>query len=155
CRWGGSPHASPQRPPLAARTPFAPVPGRRPPLWLSRREPGVVVSLLRRPRSQALGLLRVPPDADQRRCRVDRLLLRRSQRVLRPVLPDERAVLTAALCATAFVAGITGTWSPWGLSMVETPCSPAHPGMRWTTRAACATFTLGALAGGALTFGTL
>jgi len=64
-------------------------------------------------------------------------------------------VLTAALCATAFVAGITGTWSPCGFSMVETLGSAAQRGMRWTTRAACATFTLGALAGGALTFGTL
>ena len=39
--------------------------------------------------------------------------------------------------------------------MVETLGSAAQRGMRWTTRAACSTFTLGALAGGALTFGTL
>ena len=64
-------------------------------------------------------------------------------------------MLTAALCATAFVAGITGTWSPCGFSMVETLGSAAHRGMRRTTLGACATFTLGALAGGALTFGTL
>jgi hypothetical protein len=65
-------------------------------------------------------------------------------------------VLSAAvLVATAFVAGVTGAWSPCGFSMVETLGS-ALPrlGVR-AVRASCATFALGALAGGALTFGTL
>jgi hypothetical protein len=64
-------------------------------------------------------------------------------------------VLTAALCATAFAAGITGTWSPCGFSMVETLGAAAHRGMRRTTVLACATFAVGALTGGAVTFGAL
>jgi len=65
-------------------------------------------------------------------------------------------VLTAAiLVATAFVAGVTGAWSPCGFSMVETLGS-AQPrlGAR-TVRLSCATFALGALAGGAITFTAL
>ncbi|HKG37354.1 MAG TPA: hypothetical protein VKB25_00025 [Conexibacter sp.] len=65
-------------------------------------------------------------------------------------------MLTAAiLLLTAFVAGITGAWSPCGFSMVETLGSRrAHEGARtvWTS---CATFALGALAGGAVTFTAL
>jgi hypothetical protein len=64
-------------------------------------------------------------------------------------------VLATALAATAFVAGLTGTWSPCGFSMIETIGPVGHRGSRATTVSACLTFTLGALAGGALTFGLL
>jgi hypothetical protein len=64
-------------------------------------------------------------------------------------------VLIAVLCATAFVAGLTGTWSPCGFSMVETLGAAAHRGQRAVTWIACATFALGALAGGGATFGAL
>jgi hypothetical protein len=64
--------------------------------------------------------------------------------------------MTAAiLLLTALVAGVTGAWSPCGFSMVETLGSRrAHEGARtvWTS---CATFALGALAGGAITFTAL
>ena len=50
------------------------------------------------------------------------------------------------------VAGLTGSWSPCGFSMVTTLGSP---GGRGTTLAACAAFVPGALAGGVLTFGSL
>ncbi|MEA2471602.1 MAG: hypothetical protein QOE38_2601, partial [Thermoleophilaceae bacterium] len=64
-------------------------------------------------------------------------------------------MLIAVLCATAFVAGVTGTWSPCGFSMIETLGAAASRGMRRTTMLACATFAVGALAGGAATFGAL
>jgi hypothetical protein len=60
--------------------------------------------------------------------------------------------LAAALALAAFVAGLTGTWSPCGFSMIETIGPTGHSGGRRTTLAASATFALGALAGGALTF---
>jgi hypothetical protein len=65
-------------------------------------------------------------------------------------------VLSATLLvATAFAAGVTGAWSPCGFSMVETLGSAApRVGLR-VVRASCATFALGALAGGGLTFTTL
>jgi hypothetical protein len=65
-------------------------------------------------------------------------------------------VLTAAiLLLTAFVAGVTGAWSPCGFSMVETLGSRrAHAGDR-VVLTSCATFALGALAGGAITFTAL
>ena len=55
----------------------------------------------------------------------------------------------------AFVAGVTGAWSPCGFSMVETLGSRARRRRRAALLAAprCATFALGALAGGAVTFG--
>jgi hypothetical protein len=56
-------------------------------------------------------------------------------------------VLTAALAATAFVAGLTGTWSPCGFSMIETIGSP-----RRRVLLSCATFGLGACVGGVATF---
>jgi len=64
--------------------------------------------------------------------------------------------MTAAiLLLTAFVAGVTGAWSPCGFSMVETLGSArSHRGMR-AVRTSCATFALGALAGGAVTFTAL
>ncbi|HMJ04269.1 MAG TPA: hypothetical protein VK506_15110 [Conexibacter sp.] len=59
------------------------------------------------------------------------------------------------LLATAFAAGVTGAWSPCGFSMVETLGSArGHAGAR-AVRASCATFALGALAGGAITFTAL
>lgn len=63
--------------------------------------------------------------------------------------------LEIALVATAVVAGVTGAWSPCGLSMVETVGPTGHDGGRRTTAAACATFALGALVGGVITFGGL
>jgi MFS family permease len=63
--------------------------------------------------------------------------------------------LEAILVALAFVAGLTGTWSPCGFSMIETIGPRGHDGGRATTAAACATFAAGALAGGVLTFGVL
>jgi len=58
-----------------------------------------------------------------------------------------------ALCAVA--AGVTGAWSPCGFSMVETLAPAGYAGRLRTTLAACLTFSLGALAGGAATFGAL
>jgi hypothetical protein len=59
-------------------------------------------------------------------------------------------LLTTALVAAAFVTGIAGTWSPCGLSMIETISGPRrHVGL------CCTTFALGALAGGTASFGTL
>jgi hypothetical protein len=56
------------------------------------------------------------------------------------------------LVVVALLAGLTGTWSPCGFSMIETIGPAGHTGGRPTTISACATFTLGALAGGLLTF---
>ena len=64
-------------------------------------------------------------------------------------------MLTAILLATALAAGITGAWSPCGLSMVETLAPDGVARSIRTSLAACATFALGALAGGAITFGGL
>lgn len=58
-----------------------------------------------------------------------------------------------ALAAAALVAGVTGSWSPCGFSMVHTLGPTGHTGGRSTTAAACATFGIGALAAGAATFG--
>jgi hypothetical protein len=63
--------------------------------------------------------------------------------------------LEITLAVAALVAGLTGTWSPCGFSMIETIGPVGHTGGRTTTLAACATFTLGALVGGAVTFGAL
>jgi hypothetical protein len=64
--------------------------------------------------------------------------------------------MTAALLLlTAFVAGVTGAWSPCGFSMVETLGGARERVGARTIRASCATFALGALAGGALTFTAL
>ncbi len=61
------------------------------------------------------------------------------------------------VCAaiTAAVAGVTGAWSPCGFSMVETIGSALGDARRGATLAASATFTLGTLLGGVLTFGGL
>ena len=63
--------------------------------------------------------------------------------------------LELILVALAFVAGLTGTWSPCGFSMIETIGPRGHDGGRPTTLAACATFAGGALVGGPVTFGAL
>jgi hypothetical protein len=63
--------------------------------------------------------------------------------------------LELALVLAALLAGLTGTWSPCGFSMIETLGPTGHAGGRATTIAACATFTLGALVGGVITFGSL
>jgi hypothetical protein len=62
-----------------------------------------------------------------------------------------------AVCAaiTAAVAGITGAWSPCGFSMVETIGSALGDARRGATLAASATFALGTLIGGVVTFGGL
>jgi hypothetical protein len=59
------------------------------------------------------------------------------------------------LILAAAVAGVTGAWSPCGFSMVETLAPQGYAGRMRATAAACATFALGALAGGAITFGGL
>ncbi len=59
------------------------------------------------------------------------------------------------IAAAALLIGLTGAWSPCGFSMVETVGPRGHSGGRASTLAACATFTLGAVAGGAFTFGML
>jgi hypothetical protein len=64
-------------------------------------------------------------------------------------------VLTAALAIAAFAIGLTGAWSPCGLSMVETIGPTGHTGGRRTTFAALASFAPGALLGGVATFGAL
>jgi hypothetical protein len=63
--------------------------------------------------------------------------------------------LELALAFAAALAGLTGTWSPCGFSMIETLGPTGHTGGRVTTIAACAAFTLGALVGGVITFGSL
>ena len=64
-------------------------------------------------------------------------------------------MLTACLLTAALAAGVTGAWSPCGLSMLETLAPHGHARRLRTSLAACATFALGALTGGAVTFGGL
>jgi hypothetical protein len=59
-------------------------------------------------------------------------------------------MLIVALAVVAAVAGLTGTWSPCGFSMIETIGGP-----RRLVLASCATFAVGALAGGAATFAAI
>jgi len=63
--------------------------------------------------------------------------------------------LTLVLAIAALLAGLTGTWSPCGFSMIETIGPTGHTGGRRTTLAACATFLPGALVGAIATFGLL
>ena len=63
--------------------------------------------------------------------------------------------MAAVLAAAALAAGITGAWSPCGFSMVETLAPAGYAGRLRTTLTACATFTVGALVGGVVTFGGL
>ena len=64
-------------------------------------------------------------------------------------------MLEIVLIVAAAVAGVTGAWSPCGFSMVETLAPQGYAGRLRTTLAACATFSAGALVGGAATFGGL
>jgi cytochrome c biogenesis protein CcdA len=62
------------------------------------------------------------------------------------------SLAAAALAVAGLVAGLTGTWSPCGFSMVDTLGNPAG---RRRTVAACTAFAVGAPLGGAITFGGL
>ena len=59
-------------------------------------------------------------------------------------------MLTVGLATVALVAGLTGTWSPCGFSMIETIGGPRRSVLR-----SCAIFALGAGVGGLITFGTV
>ncbi|HEY8581874.1 MAG TPA: hypothetical protein VIL49_02975 [Capillimicrobium sp.] len=59
------------------------------------------------------------------------------------------------LAVAGLVAGLTGTWSPCGFSMIDTLGPTGHDAGRRRTVAACAAFGLGAPLGGAITFGGL
>ena len=63
--------------------------------------------------------------------------------------------LEIALAVAALLIGATGTFSPCGLSVIDTIGPTGHTGGRRTTIAACAAFLPGAVAGGLLTFGLL
>ena len=63
--------------------------------------------------------------------------------------------LALVLALAAFLAGVTGTWSPCGFSMIETIGPVGHTRGRGTTASACVTFTVGAVAGGLFTFAAL
>jgi hypothetical protein len=63
--------------------------------------------------------------------------------------------LEVALGVAALLIGATGTFSPCGLSVIDTIGPSGHTGGRRTTIAACAAFLPGAMAGGLLTFGSL
>jgi hypothetical protein len=64
--------------------------------------------------------------------------------------------LEAALVLLALLAGITGTWSPCGLSTIETlRAGGVHRGGRAMALASTLAFALGALAGALTTFGLL
>ncbi len=64
-------------------------------------------------------------------------------------------MLIAVVVIAALAAGVTGAWSPCGFSMVETLAPAGYAGRLRTTVVACATFSVGAMAGGAITFGGL
>ncbi len=64
--------------------------------------------------------------------------------------------LEAALVLLALLAGVTGTWSPCGLSTIETlRAGGVHRGGRAMALASTLAFALGALAGALTTFGLL
>src|SRR5215210_4064632 len=73
------------------------------------------------------------------------MLLRDERRLGREPGP----MLTALLLIAALAAGITGAWSPCGLSMVDTLAPNGYARRLRTSLASCATFALGALAGAA------
>jgi hypothetical protein len=62
--------------------------------------------------------------------------------------------LAVGAALTAVVAGIAGAWSPCGFSMVDTIGSALGDARR-ATLASSATFAVGTLLGGAITFGSL
>jgi hypothetical protein len=63
--------------------------------------------------------------------------------------------LELALVCAGLLVGATGTFSPCGLSAIDTIGPTGHTGGRRITAAACATFLPGAVAGGLVTFGSL
>jgi hypothetical protein len=63
--------------------------------------------------------------------------------------------LEIALALAALLIGATGTFSPCGLSVVETIGPTGHDGGARTTFAACLAFVPGAVLGGVITFGSL
>ena len=64
--------------------------------------------------------------------------------------------MLSALAIVALLAGVTGTWSPCGLSTIETlRAGGVHGGGRRTAAATSAAFALGAVAGGVVTFAML
>ncbi|MFN2615813.1 MAG: hypothetical protein ABR581_01680 [Thermoleophilaceae bacterium] len=63
--------------------------------------------------------------------------------------------LALVLGGTAVLAGVTGAWSPCGFSMVDTLAAAARENGRRVLPPALATFSIGALAGGAALFGGL
>lgn len=63
--------------------------------------------------------------------------------------------LLIALGLAGLLVGATGTWSPCGLSMIETIGPTGHTGGLPTTLAASATFAPFAVAGAVITFGSL
>ncbi|HSD24972.1 MAG TPA: hypothetical protein VLB79_11670 [Solirubrobacterales bacterium] len=65
------------------------------------------------------------------------------------------SALEIALGIAALLIGATGTFSPCGLSVIDTIGPTGHTGGRRTTIAACIAFLPGAIAGGLLTFGSL
>jgi hypothetical protein len=65
------------------------------------------------------------------------------------------SALDVTLGIAALLIGLTGAWSPCGFSMVETIGISGRAGTGRVTAAACVTFTLGAVVGGAATFGAL
>jgi hypothetical protein len=65
------------------------------------------------------------------------------------------SLLIVAGAATALLAGIAGAWSPCGFSMLDTIGTALGDARRTVLILATATFTVGALVGGAITFGGL
>jgi len=63
--------------------------------------------------------------------------------------------LAVSAMLTALIAGIAGAWSPCGFSMVDTIGTALGDPRRSATLVACTAFTVGAVAGGALTFAGL
>jgi hypothetical protein len=64
-------------------------------------------------------------------------------------------LLEIALGTAALLIGATGTFSPCGLSVIDTIGPTGHTGGRRTTIAACLAFLPGAIGGGLLTFWSL
>jgi hypothetical protein len=64
-------------------------------------------------------------------------------------------MLEIALGIAALLIGATGTFSPCGLSVIDTIGPAGHTGGRRTTIAACVAFLPGAIAGGLITFVSL
>jgi hypothetical protein len=64
-------------------------------------------------------------------------------------------MLAVSAALTAVVAGVAGAWSPCGLSMLDTIGSALGDARRGVLFLAIATFTIGAILGGVVTFGGL